>query len=165
MFTGTYVITSYAVIIFEETGTSIDPFTASIVLSVIQIFGCLCSTQFADRLGRKVSLLLSLIGSAIGSLSLAFYLQCVDYGFDFTDYAWLPVLSLSFIIFIASSGIFPLLSVCTVENLPTKVCKTHESRSFCFSLTIKKACEREMERAYLDVFCYRFNHLFVFCIV
>lgn len=123
IFTGAYVITSYAVIIFEETGTSIDPFTASIVLSIIQILGCLCSTQFSDKLGRKVSLLLSLVGSAIGSLSLAFYLQSVDYGFDLTAYAWLPVLSLSFIIFIVCSGIFPLLSVCTVENLPTKVCK------------------------------------------
>lgn len=121
MFTGTYVINSYSVLIFEETGTSIDPFTASIVLSIIQIFGCLCSTQFSDRLGRKISLSLSLIGSAIGSLSLIFYLEFVDYGFDLSVYAWLPVLSLSFIIFVSSAGINPLLSVCTVENLPTKV--------------------------------------------
>lgn len=120
-FSGIYVINSYAVIIFEETGTSIDPFTATIVLSVVQILGCLCSTQIADNLGRKFSLLLSLVGSAIGSLSLAFYLEFVELGFDFTSYAWLPVFSLSFITFVASAGIFPLLSVCTVENLPTKV--------------------------------------------
>lgn len=121
IFTGLYTIINYAVLIFLKAGTYIDPFLASIILAVMQIFGCLCSTTFSDKFGRKILLMISMIGPAIGLLSISIYLYLVDYGYDLSAYAWIPIVGLSFVIFIASSAIFPLLSVCVIENLPPKV--------------------------------------------
>lgn len=121
IFTGLYTIINYAVLIFLKAGTYIDPFVASIILAVMQILGCLCSTTFSDKFGRKILLIISSIGPAIGLSSISLYLYLVDYGYDLAAYAWIPIVCLSFVIFIASSGIFPLLSVCVIENLPPKV--------------------------------------------
>lgn len=119
--TGCFTFISYAVYVFTQLQANIDPNASSILLAVMQIFGNLCSSQFADVLGRKFILIVSLLGTTVGLSSLASYSYFVSSGFDLSAYAWIPVISLSFVIFIGSAGIVPLLGVCVVENLPLKV--------------------------------------------
>lgn len=121
MLTGCFTFIIYAVFVFEKFDAQVDPHLSSIILAIMQIFGNLCSTQFADILGRKIMLIISLLGSAVGLSSLALYSYFYNNRYELSGFAWIPVISLSFVIFIGSSGIIPLLGVCVVENLPQKV--------------------------------------------
>lgn len=111
----------YAGTILTKTENSINPYTASIAFGVVQIIGSLFTTQLADRLGRKVPLIVSLFGSALGQITLATFTYLQGLGYDLSMFNWVPLLSLSFIVFIATLGIVPLSSICTVEVLPAKV--------------------------------------------
>lgn len=119
--TGCFVFLTYAGSILSKTGTSVNPYIASIILGVIQIVASLFTTQLADRLGRKVLMIISLFGTVLGqtALSAFTYLQMLDY--DLSLFDWVPVTSMSFVIFIGTAGVIPLSSICTVEALPAKV--------------------------------------------
>lgn len=123
-FPGCPTFINYSVLIFEKSGASqIDPYLASIILAVAQLAGGIFSTQLADTMGRKSAMILSFIGSAIALLILLIYLYLSQTGYvPTTSYSWIPVTTLSFIMFISSAGILALFSVCFVEYLPTKVC-------------------------------------------
>lgn len=119
--TGCFTIITYAVYILERTGTKIDAYSSSIALAVMLIVGNLGTTKCADKLGRKTFLIVSLLGSAGGLIALSLFLYLNKHGHDLSNYAWIPVVCLAFVIFISSAGIVPLSHVCRVENLPTKV--------------------------------------------
>lgn len=120
-FIGTYVYVSYGVLIFEKTGSTMDPYISSIVIAVMQLVGNLCTTQLADSLGRKFLSVVSLIGSAMGNFSFALYMYLQANGYDLSAYPWIPVASISFVMFIASAGILSLCNLYILENLPPKV--------------------------------------------
>lgn len=118
---GNFALLNYAILIFERSGAHINPYISSIMLFVAQIIGCICSTGLADKLGRKFLIIVSLVGSAIGLITLAVYLHLMEHGVDTQLFTWIPVASLSFAIFIGSAGIVPLGAICTIEQLPSKV--------------------------------------------
>lgn len=120
-FTACYTILTYAVYIFEKTGTTLDPYVSSILLALMLSLGSLFTTQLADKLGRKLFMIISLSGSATGLGFLSLFLYLTKNGYDLSNYSWVPVVCLAFVIFISSAGIIPLSHVCRVENLPTKV--------------------------------------------
>lgn len=122
--TACFTITTYAVMTFAKVGTSIDPYMSSIMLGVANILGSLATTYLADRLGRKTLNTISLGGSAFGLLATALYYYSNSTGYDLSAYAWIPVVCLSFVIFISSAGIVPLALICSVEYLPAKVSTT-----------------------------------------
>lgn len=119
--TAAYTIVTYAVTTLAKAGTTIDPYKSSIALAVAQCIGSLVSTYLADKLGRKILILMSLLGSACGLLATAFYNYMLLIGFNLSLFAWVPMVCLSFVLFISSCGIIPLAIVCCVEHLPRKV--------------------------------------------
>lgn len=90
-------------------------------MAVLQIVGNMCTTSLVDSLGRKILNIISLVGNAVGLFALALYSYLHQNGYDLSAYSWVPVTSLSFVIFISSAGIISLASVCAVEHLPSKV--------------------------------------------
>lgn len=122
-----------ATMIFEKTGTSIDPYISSIVLALALIVGALLTTYLADILGRKILNIVSLSGSAVGLFTLAIYYYFHIKGYDLTSFALVPVLSLSFVVLISSAGINALAYVCGIEYLPQKVCEILKRRFNKFS--------------------------------
>lgn len=131
--TGYLVFTTYAVVIFKEAGsTYIDPYVSSISLAVLQLIGNLCTASLSDSLGRKKLLIISLLGSAIGMYTFALYLYVRFCGYDITTFEWVPVVSLSFVIFISSAGVVPLMFLCMVENVPFKVRTSIFDKIFSF---------------------------------
>lgn len=108
---GCATIILYAVYILKRTGATLDPYKASIALAVVLIVGNLCTTQMADMFGRKNFLITSLMGCAVGHIGLASFLYFNQIGYDLSHLAFIPLLSLGFVVFIASAGIIPLSHV------------------------------------------------------
>lgn len=119
--TGCFIITNYASLIFDISGTSLSIEVSTIILAAVQIAGGLVSTQMGDAFGRKTTLFISLIGSALGLFIFAVYSYLRQNDYDVSNYLWVPELCLSFLIFISSSGIVALANTCTIENFPPKV--------------------------------------------
>lgn len=121
-FPGALTFLNYGVLIFEKAGASkMDPYTSSILLAFAQMMGGIFSTQLADSLGRKLSMIISFLGSAVGLFILSLYLYLIQNDYDLSEYSWLPVACLSFVMFISSAGVYALFGVCFVELLPSKV--------------------------------------------
>lgn len=147
--TAGFTIISYSVKIFQKLGTSMDPHLSSFILAISLIFGSLASTYLADKLGRKFLNAISLSGSAFGlfATSLYHYLSLSD--FDVSAFEWAPIVSLSFVIFISSAGIWGLALVSAIEYLPNKVCRfvslfllTHlMCLTFCFYRFVRLGCQ------------------------
>lgn len=121
LMTGCFTFINYALIVFQESNTTLDPHVAAIILAIVQIFGGLISTAIGDTLNRKTILIISLVGSAVGLFSMAVYMYFSENGWNMGDYRILPVVFLAFVIFISNAGIVPLSNVCAVENLPLNV--------------------------------------------
>lgn len=122
--TGGYSFVTYGLLIFEKVGTSkIDPYISSITMAAVQIVGSLMTTILSDTLGRKFLVISSLLGSSFGLFSFALYSYMNVIGYNLQQFDWMPVVSVSFVIFVANAGVIPLAVVCTVENMPSKVNK------------------------------------------
>lgn len=121
--TGNFTIINYSVMIFEKTGTSLNPYVSSILLGVALLLGSIFTSYLADKLGRKILILISLVGSAVGLFTVSIYQYANVNGYDLSAFAWVPVASLAFVIFISAAGILALSLVCSVEYLPSKVCE------------------------------------------
>lgn len=127
--TAGFTIINYAHTIFQALGTSMDAYLCSIVLAVALIFGSLTSSILADKLGRKILNIISLLGCAAGLFATAIYHYLNQNGYDLSLFTWVPVFSLSFVIFISAAGIWGLVLVCIVEYLPQNVkflCISHD---------------------------------------
>lgn len=119
--TGNYLIINYASLIFAKSGNSLDPNISSITLAIIQIVAGLISTQMGDTFGRKTILTISLAGSAFGLFALSTFSYLRENGYNVSMYGWLPLTSLSLIIFISNVGIIALAHIVAIENYPTKI--------------------------------------------
>ncbi|XP_055307284.1 facilitated trehalose transporter Tret1-like [Sitodiplosis mosellana] len=119
--TANFPLVTYAVTILKKSGTSFNPYASSIVLAVMLILGSSVNTYLADIFGRKRLNFISLTGSAVGQLATSLYHYLYISGYDLSLFSWVPVVSLSFVIFILAAGILPLQLICVVEYLPPKV--------------------------------------------
>lgn len=120
-FTGTFALVSYAAKIFSESGSDLNPHTSAIVMAALQILGTNCTSIFIEKIGRKWLLLISLGGTVMGLSAMGCYSYLSYIKFDVTSMNWLPVVSLSFVLFISSIGLIPLPYVIISEVLPQKV--------------------------------------------
>lgn len=120
-FCGSFTITSYAATIFKETGSTIDPNLSSIVMGVFQVTATYISSILIDRIGRKILLLISTSGAAMAMLVTGTYVYLGRSGFDVSSFNLLPIISISFFIFICCIGIVGVPNVIMTEILPPKV--------------------------------------------
>lgn len=97
---GSFMFINYAMLIFQKSGTVLDPHMSSIILAIVQIVAGLVSTQLGDTFGRKTTLSMSLIGSAAGLFVFTIYSYLRHVGYDVSKYIWLPEVCMSLIIFI-----------------------------------------------------------------
>lgn len=134
--TGSYTFTNYASLIFTKSGSIWSTGTSSIVLATVQITGGLVSTQMGDFFERKTTLFISLLGSAFGLISFSIYSYLLQNGYDVSSYIWVPVASLSLIIFISSAGIMALANTCAIENFPSKVRPTTNANLYILKTSL-----------------------------
>lgn len=120
-FSGCFALLNYSATIFRDSGSDISPNTSSIIIATIQILGTYCATCLVDKVGRKVLLTISASATSLGLAVMGAYSFLDKQHFDLKLFNWVPVTSLSFVIFIASIGILPLPFVVLAEVLPNKV--------------------------------------------
>lgn len=121
-FSGTMALMTYTADIFKESGSNLEPNESSVIVALIQLIGVYISTICVEKFGRKFLMTVSCLGTALFFFILAAYCflrKKTDV--DLTGYEWVPVLSLSLVIFIASLGIISLPFVIMTELLPNKV--------------------------------------------
>ena len=92
---GILAILTYAVLIFQQTGSSITPHASAIMLVCLQLIAVLFSSTVVDMAGRKILLLTSMISTRLCLSVLGVYLYFKDDTWNVSVYGWIPVLSLS----------------------------------------------------------------------
>ncbi|XP_055594226.1 facilitated trehalose transporter Tret1-like [Uranotaenia lowii] len=119
--TGCFALINYTAQIFADAGSDLDPNVAAIIVGAIQIAGSYVSTLVVDRLRRKLLYISTALGSAIGLTAMGTHAYLKVMGYDVSAINWIPVASLSWVIFIASVGILPLTFVILSEIVPHKL--------------------------------------------
>lgn len=120
-FSGCFALLNYSATIFRDSGSDISPNTSSIIIASIQCIGTYVATILVDKVGRKLLLTISASATSIGLAIMGTYSYLDKLNFDLHHFNWVPVCSLSFVIFIASIGILPLPFIVLAEVLPNKV--------------------------------------------
>ncbi|XP_037040406.1 facilitated trehalose transporter Tret1-2 homolog [Bradysia coprophila] len=120
-FTASFPIVSYAVTIFENAGTTFNPYVSSIISAVSFLLGSLHTAYLIEALGRKLLTIISLVGAALGLFAMSLYLYLKIIGFSLSAFAWTPIVCISLVIFLSAAGITPVSIICSVEYLPSKI--------------------------------------------
>lgn len=120
-FCGIFAILTYAVTIFQESGSDLSPGASAIIIAAIQILGTVASFVFVDLAGRKVLLLVSTFGTGVGLSCLGTFSWLKEHQFDLTGFGWIPVVILSITMFIFCVGLCSIPFFVLPEILPAKV--------------------------------------------
>lgn len=118
---GCFALIQYAAQVFADAGSEMDSKISSIIVGIIQLAGSYTSTLVMDRWRRKTLYIVTALGSCLGLTMMGVYAYLSVAKVDVSQLYWLPVASLSFVIFIASVGMLPLTFVILSEILPDKV--------------------------------------------
>lgn len=119
---GINVILFYSTSIFEKTGSSLDPAIATIMVGIVQVLASGCTPLIADRLGKKLILLISAAGMALflATMGLYFYLDLTDKPAA-QSLPWLPVVSLIGFVIVYCIGFGPLPWAVMGEIFPSNI--------------------------------------------
>lgn len=120
-FCGVFTMLNYTATIFRESGSTISPQFSAIIVALIQLLGTYVATFLVDRLGRKVLLITSAVGSSICLACLGAYSYANSIGIDVAAYSWISIASFSGMMFLAAIGLIPLMFVVIAEVMPEKV--------------------------------------------
>lgn len=117
---GCFAFINYTAEIFAQSGSSLSPSVSAIIVAFIQLFGSVVSTLITERLTRKTLYVLSCCGTIFGLFTFGMhgFLSTLT---DVSQFNWIPIVSMSFVIFIASVGLMPLTFTILSEILPLKV--------------------------------------------
>lgn len=117
---GMFALLNYTVNLFKRSGSSMDPNTCTIIVGAIQLLGALLASKYVDKLGRRILLITSCLGVALGSFALASF-SFLSSTMDLSSVSWVAVASVSFSILLGSFGLIPLPHVIVTEVMPQKV--------------------------------------------
>jgi hypothetical protein len=120
---GINAVMFYATTIFFDSGITLNPYLASIILSMIEVFATIFSASIVDRFGRVALLKASMILSFTGLSGIGSFFLMKDFGFMFYEnITWVPLPSLCIFVFGFSIGLatVPFVLVGEVFNDESK---------------------------------------------
>lgn len=118
---GINIVLAYMQTIFDAAGGVIPSDIATVVIGVIQVFATIGTSSVVDRLGRKLLILGSAIGSCVSLITLGLFFYLNDHKFDVSQLSWLPVASLILYIVVFNFGLGPLPWAIMGEMFPSSV--------------------------------------------
>lgn len=107
-FSGVFALLFFVSTIFKYSGSSLSPNESSIIVGVIQLIGAYCSTMFVDKAGRRFLISNSAFGISGGLLVFALYSYFNSLGHVASYLNWIPLVSFSFVLWIANLGVLTL---------------------------------------------------------
>lgn len=107
-FSGVFALLFFVSTVFQYSGSSISPNESSIIVGVIQLIGAYCSTMFVDKAGRRILISTSALGISCGLFAFALYSYLNGLGHVASYLNWIPLVSFSFVLFIANLGVLTL---------------------------------------------------------
>lgn len=143
-FSGTNAIMFYTVLIFKEAKSSIEPTSGNVIVAVIMFLSTLVSCYLMDKLGRKLSLILSAIFTCLSLNALSVYLILAEKNQSIKDtLGWIPLLCVLVYIAGYSIGLGPIPWLMMSEMSPTYarslVCGLGTAFSWLFVFVITKS--------------------------
>lgn len=117
---GGFAFISYTAEIFAESGSSLSSSTSAIIIAFIQLLGSVVSTLITEKMTRKFLYVSTCLGTIIGLLAFGVHGMLKNF-LELSQFTWVPIVSMSFVIFIASVGLMPLTFTILSEILPLKV--------------------------------------------
>ncbi|KAF7270694.1 hypothetical protein GWI33_016362 [Rhynchophorus ferrugineus] len=133
---GINAVTGFLESIFAATGSSISPQIATTLIGSIQVVTVFVTSSVIEKLGRKVLLLLSTVGSAVSIIFLGLYFHLRKHEFSLLAYFWwLPIVCLLLYIVSFNLGIGPVPWTVLSEIFPSNVksSATALASATCFS--------------------------------
>lgn len=150
-FSGCTSMLMYTGIIFKQSGSNLSSNSSTIIVGLIQLIGSFITTQLVERAGRKVLKInfiissdfhklfyfqilyaISTVGTALSYIIFGTYMLLKSMEYEVEEFNWVPVVSFSSIIFIATWGILTLPCVVISEIFPAKM--KNFGLSFCNAL-------------------------------
>lgn len=122
MCSGIIVVTMYAAQLFIDSGTQFNPYVSAIIVGVLQVCGIYVSSMLVDKIGRRILFGVSSLLSAISLIIFGTFSFLNTKGVDLSSVDWLPVVSLSFYIFVNCVGVRTVPFLYIAEILPYNVC-------------------------------------------
>lgn len=89
-------------------------------MALVQMLATFVAFILIDRKGRKILLVMSMIGCTFGHAVMFAYLYLYNRGVDTSMFHWTPIIGMSTVVFTTSIGIVPLTLICIIEIFPTK---------------------------------------------
>lgn len=118
---GLFAMLNYTVSIFEAAGSTLSPEVSTIIVGFIQLVGTFAPIILVERAGRKILVVTSATGIALGQILLGGYSYMNKLGYDVSSVQWLPLISFGFAIFIGAWGVMSLPFLIISEIMPPKV--------------------------------------------
>ncbi|XP_064541801.1 facilitated trehalose transporter Tret1-2 homolog [Drosophila montana] len=130
-FSGIFSFINYMSTIFEASGSILDVNTCTIIIGVVQIVGVYTSTIFVDIIGRRILMLISTLGVALGCIVFGCFTYYAQQ-YDLSDVNWLPLVLMIIIIYLGNVGLIGVFFVVLVELFPAKIRSLATSISVVF---------------------------------
>lgn len=111
---------NYTADTFTEAGSNLDPNTSAIAAGSLMLLGSLLSTVILDKFPRKQLYIWTTVGFIVGLAGLGGYSYLKTFN-DVSSFKLLPVLSLSWLIFVACAGRLPLTFIIMAEVMPQSI--------------------------------------------
>ncbi|KAG5894122.1 hypothetical protein JTB14_004060 [Gonioctena quinquepunctata] len=121
-FSGINAVIAFLEPIFEASGTSISAYVSTNLIGFVQVVSTIFTAVIVEKLGRKVLLLVSTIGTSISMALLGLYFHLQDDNvFDVELIFWLPIISLISFVILFSLGLSGLPWTITSEIFPSNI--------------------------------------------
>lgn len=115
---GMTVLTTYVAEIFASTNPNTSPLYASTMIASIMIIAHLIYLNVVDRAGRRKFYICSSLATSAGLTLFAFYLFFLT---DNRAFDWVPIVCLSYVLFVNSLGMGTIPWLIVIETMPKKV--------------------------------------------
>ncbi|XP_032523324.2 facilitated trehalose transporter Tret1 [Danaus plexippus] len=137
-FSGINAVLFYMTDIFESSGSDLQPAIATIIIGAVQVVASCITPVVVDRLGRRLLLMVSACGTAIGAILLGmFFLLKHNESEVVASISFLPILSLVLFIVTYCWGLGPLPWAVMSELFPieVKAAASPIATAFCWLLS------------------------------
>lgn len=117
---GLFAFLNYTAEIFIESGSVFNPNISSAIVGMLLVAGSLVSLTIINKFSRRFLYTVTTIGYMIGLLSMGMY-GYLKTSSNVSNFKFIPVASLSLIIFSASVGRLPLTYIMMTEIIPQNI--------------------------------------------